>query len=103
MIKVIATFDLQSFMSRHTFKLEEELYEREGVKVDKILFIDNQPILDLIESKPGGLLPLLDEELRIPNTSDATYVNKVKEKNSRNKALVASLKDKANFSVVSLC
>jgi myosin-7 len=34
------------------------------VSFERVPFIDNQPVLDLIESKPYGLLHLLDEEVR---------------------------------------
>lgn len=47
-------------------------------------FYDNQPCIDLIESKLG-ILDLLDEECRMPNGSDSTWVTKLNEKCSKYK------------------
>ena len=47
------------------------MYESEGISCDQIVFQDNQPCLDLIEKKSYGILSKLDEELIVPNGSDA--------------------------------
>ena len=47
----------------HTFKLEEKCYQDERIKFDHVHYIDNQPVLDLIESRPNGILPSIDEEV----------------------------------------
>ena len=41
---------LQQYFNQHTFKLEEETYKREQIKFSHVHYIDNQPVLDLIES-----------------------------------------------------
>lgn len=46
------------------FKLEQEEYGKEGIEWKFIDFYDNQPCIDLIESKLG-ILDLLDEECRV--------------------------------------
>ena len=38
------------FFNAHTFKLEEKCYADERIKFDHVSYIDNQPVLDLIES-----------------------------------------------------
>jgi hypothetical protein len=40
------------------------------------MFIDNQPVLDLIEKKPVGLFHLLDEEVRLPKGDDVKWLEK---------------------------
>ena len=40
---------------QHVFKLEQEEYIREGIDWKKIEYYDNQPCIDLIESKLGIL------------------------------------------------
>lgn len=40
-------------------------------------FIDNQDVLDLVELKPNGLLPKLDDEIKVPKGSDAGYLDKI--------------------------
>lgn len=46
------------------FKLEQEEYVREQIEWKFIDFYDNQPCIDLIESKLG-ILDLLDEECKV--------------------------------------
>lgn len=44
---------LQHHFSDHTFKLEEQVYQAEGIQFSKIKYIDNGPVLELIEAKYG--------------------------------------------------
>ena len=46
----------------------------EGVPVDLVEFSDNRPVLDMLLSRPMGLLALLDEESRFPRASDRSLV-----------------------------
>lgn len=55
---------LQQQFNQHVFKLEQEEYLKEGIAWTMIDFYDNQPCIDLIESKLG-VLDLLDEECRV--------------------------------------
>ena len=55
---------LQQQFNLHVFKLEQEEYVKEGIEWKMIDFYDNQPCIDLIESKLG-ILDLLDEECRV--------------------------------------
>lgn len=68
---------LQQFFNQHTFKLEEEVYKKEGIKFEHIEYIDNQGVLDLIEKKPHGIFSALDEELRMPKGSDKSFALKL--------------------------
>ncbi|GFW07635.1 unconventional myosin-Vb [Trichonephila clavipes] len=54
---------LQQQFNMHVFKLEQEEYVREQIEWKLIDFYDNQPCIDLIESKLG-ILDLLDEECK---------------------------------------
>ena len=49
----------------------------EGLSVDKVEFVDNQPCLDVIEKRPTGILCMVDEELRLPKGSDAQLLAKM--------------------------
>ena len=51
-------------ISQHVFKLEQEEYVKEQIEWEFINFYDNQPCINLIESKLG-ILDLLDEECRV--------------------------------------
>ncbi|KAG5676919.1 hypothetical protein PVAND_006716 [Polypedilum vanderplanki] len=70
---------LQQQFNQHVFKLEQEQYLKEGIIWNMIDFYDNQPCIDLIESKLG-ILDLLDDECRVPNGSDDSWIVKLNEK-----------------------
>ncbi|EMR11111.1 hypothetical protein PNEG_00708 [Pneumocystis murina B123] len=67
---------LQQEFTQHVFKLEQEEYMREEINWTFIDFSDNQPCIDLIESRLG-ILSLLDEESRLPAGSDESFVTKL--------------------------
>lgn len=48
----------------------------EGIPVDMVEFSDNRPVLDMLLSRPLGLLALLDEESRFPRATDRTFIGK---------------------------
>jgi myosin-5 len=75
---------LQQEFNQHVFKLEQEEYLREQIDWTFIDFADNQPCIDLIESKLG-VLALLDEESRLPMGSDEQFVTKLHHNFSQDK------------------
>ena len=85
---------LQQHFNRNTFKEEEELYESEGIKYKHIEFIDNQPVLDLIEKAPGGVLVFLDDEVKLPEGSDSRFLEKISKAHAANKAFLVDRKQK---------
>lgn len=46
----------------------------EGIPVDLVEFTDNRPVLDMLLSRPMGLLTLLDEESRFPRSTDKSLI-----------------------------
>jgi myosin-7 len=78
---------LQQFFNQFIFKLEQDEYAKEGIPVESISYKDNQPCLDLIESK-GGVLNVLDEECKVPKGSDATFLGKLHEAHIKNEYYV---------------
>ena len=76
---------LQCQFNRMMFQVEKEEYEKEGVILkDEIKFTDNQLCVDLIEKKPFGVLPLLDEECQMPKGSEAKLLEKLLAKHALN-------------------
>uniref|UniRef100_H2ZQ86 Myosin motor domain-containing protein n=1 Tax=Ciona savignyi TaxID=51511 RepID=H2ZQ86_CIOSA len=67
---------LQQQFCQHVFKLEQEEYVREEIEWKFIDFYDNQPCIDLIESKLG-ILDLLNDECRMPKGSDQSWADKL--------------------------
>lgn len=68
---------LQQFFNSFVFKLEEQLYEREGIPWDALDFPDNQDSVDLLAGKKEGVFAMLDEECIVPNGSDQGFCNKL--------------------------
>jgi len=90
---------LQQHFNSQTFKLEEQLYRSEQIVFDAIQYIDNQPVLDLIESRPSGILRMLDEELKFPKASDKTFVDRLHQTHRAN-ALYAEVRRAASNFIV---
>lgn len=72
---------LQQQFAAHLFKLEQAIYEEEGVDWARVDFEDNQECVDLIEARPPagvGILSLLDEECMFPKGSDSSFAAKLR-------------------------
>ena len=80
---------LQQLFCLHTFKQEEALYVQEEVAHEHIEFIDNQPVLSLIEGRaPAGLLMCLDDEAWLgPKGSDEGFMRNVGNTHGKSKLL----------------
>ena len=50
-------------MSLTRTTLPQDSYRAEGVPFEPVMFADNTDVLELIDKKPLGILPLLDEEV----------------------------------------
>ena len=68
---------LQQFFNSFVFKLEEQLYEREGIEWDPLDFPDNQDAVDMLQGKGTGVFAILDEECVVPQGSDQGFCNKL--------------------------
>lgn len=70
----IANEQIQYYFNQHIFTWEQQEYMAEGIPVDLVEFSDNRPVLDMLLSKPMGLLALLDEESRFPRAADRSLI-----------------------------
>jgi myosin heavy subunit/signal recognition particle receptor subunit beta len=68
---------LQQFFNQFVFKLEEQLYAREGIQWDPLDFPDNQDAVDILATKTTGIFAILDEECVVPQGSDQGFCNKL--------------------------
>ena len=73
----VAHEQLQFFFNQHTFRLELEEYEQEGIDGNAITFRDNKPLLDMFLGRPIGVFSLLDEECNFPKATDASFAAKL--------------------------
>lgn len=72
----IANEQIQYYFNQHIFTWEQQEYMAEGIPVDLVEFSDNRPVLDMLLSKPMGLLALLDEESRFPRATNKSLIGK---------------------------
>ncbi|CAD6208851.1 GSCOCG00010680001-RA-CDS [Cotesia congregata] len=72
----IANEQIQYYFNQHIFTWEQQEYIAEGIPIDVIEFYDNRPVLDMLLSRPIGLLALLDEETRFPGANDKSLIEK---------------------------
>ncbi|KAM7307774.1 unconventional myosin-VI isoform X2 [Ixodes scapularis] len=66
---------LQQFFNERILKEEQALYEKEGLRVKKIEYVDNQDCIDLLEGKGTGIFDLLDEESKLPRSSHSHFTS----------------------------
>ncbi|CAF1034350.1 unnamed protein product [Rotaria sordida] len=72
---------LQQFFNERILKEEQLLYEKEGLGLKKISYIDNQDCIDLIEAKTTGCFDLLDEESKLPTPRPEHFTTEVHNRN----------------------
>ncbi|KAK3924050.1 Myosin heavy chain 95F [Frankliniella fusca] len=68
---------LQQFFNERILKEEQNLYQKEGLQVKKIEFVDNQDCIEMIEASKIGIFSLLDEESKLPKTSASHFTTEV--------------------------
>ncbi|XP_072121989.1 unconventional myosin-VI isoform X3 [Mobula birostris] len=85
---------LQQFFNERILKEEQELYQKEGLGVNEVRYVDNQDCIDLIEAKLVGILDILDEENRLPQTSDQHFTSAVHQKHKDHFRLTIPRKSK---------
>ncbi|MEE6476456.1 hypothetical protein FKM82_011082 [Ascaphus truei] len=85
---------LQQFFNERILKEEQELYQKEGLGVNEVHYVDNQDCIDLIEAKLVGVLDILDEENRLPQPSDLHFTSVVHQKHKDHFRLTIPRKSK---------
>uniref|UniRef100_A0A667XD25 Unconventional myosin-VI n=1 Tax=Myripristis murdjan TaxID=586833 RepID=A0A667XD25_9TELE len=85
---------LQQFFNERILKEEQELYQKEGLGVNEVHYVDNQDCIDLVEAKVVGILDILDEENRLPQTSDQHFALAVHSKHKDHFRLTVPRKSK---------
>ncbi|XP_077409023.1 unconventional myosin-VI-like isoform X4 [Vanacampus margaritifer] len=85
---------LQQFFNERILKEEQELYQREGLGVNEVHYVDNQDCIDLVEAKVLGILDILDEENRLPQPSDQHFTDTVHNKHKNHFRLTIPRKSK---------
>ncbi|XP_066603378.1 myosin-IIIb-like isoform X2 [Prorops nasuta] len=94
----IANEQIQYYFNQHIFTWEQQEYMAEGIPVDLVEFSDNRPVLDMLLSRPMGLLALLDEESRFPRATNKSLIEKF-HNNIKSKFYVRPKSDAVCFAV----
>ncbi|KAI9922374.1 hypothetical protein PsorP6_001724 [Peronosclerospora sorghi] len=87
---------LQQHFNLTVLRMEQETYEKEEIKWSFINFPDNGPCIDLIQGKPYGILPVLDEECIVPQGNDQNFARKLYRQHAQNPHFSANKTDMAN-------
>uniref|UniRef100_A0A8C5BAQ1 Unconventional myosin-VI n=1 Tax=Gadus morhua TaxID=8049 RepID=A0A8C5BAQ1_GADMO len=85
---------LQQFFNERILKEEQELYNKEGLGVNEVHYVDNQDCIDLVEARLLGILDILDEENRLPQPSDQHFTDTVHSKHKNHFRLTIPRKSK---------
>ncbi|XP_068593676.1 unconventional myosin-IXb isoform X2 [Cebidichthys violaceus] len=88
---------LQYYINQHVFKLEQEDYVSEGITWQNIDYTDNSGCIQLISKKSTGLFDLLDMESNIPQATDKTLLDKLKQQHGDNPLVVPSSHGEPTF------
>ncbi len=90
---------LQQQFNQFVFKMEQLEYTKEGIDWDFVEFPDNQDCLDLIESRPSGILSMLDDECRMGiRGTDANFANRLYKKHQDTSRFAASTRQQTALS-----
>ncbi|XP_073228472.1 unconventional myosin-VI-like isoform X3 [Porites lutea] len=71
---------LQQLFNDRILKQEQELYDREGLGVKTVTYMDNQDCIDLIEAKKTGIIDILDEESKLPKPTAEHFTRELHQK-----------------------
>ena len=88
-----ANESLQQQFNQFMFKLEQNIYEKEGIDWSFIDFPDNAECLALIEKNRTGVIALLDETCIFPKGTDPMFARKLYQKCVESQSFFASKKN----------
>ena len=75
---------LQNQFNKYSLEQEQKEYELEGIKWDYITFTDNIECIQLISGKMG-VFKILDEQCKVPNGNDKTFLGRMNKELQTNK------------------
>ncbi|CAH1228755.1 MYO6 [Branchiostoma lanceolatum] len=88
---------LQQFFNERILKEEQELYQREGLGVAEVSYVDNQDAINLVEMKGSGILDILDEESRLPRPDSVHFTTEVHNRHKNHFRLTIPRKSKLAY------
>ncbi|XP_066283069.1 unconventional myosin-VI-like isoform X6 [Branchiostoma lanceolatum] len=88
---------LQQFFNERILKEEQELYQKEGLGVAEVSYVDNQDAINLVEMKGSGILDILDEESRLPRPDSVHFTTEVHNRHKNHFRLTIPRKSKLAY------
>jgi myosin V len=76
---------LQLQFNNKIFRDEEEEYTRQAIPYTRVNYIDNTPVLDIIENKASGVLAMLDDATNGIGGTDLAFCDALKKRNAEKK------------------
>lgn len=90
---------LQKLFNQTTFLEEQDMYKMERINFNKVQFIDNQKVLDIIDTRPAGIFNLLDDECKAPRSSVETLLRRINGQHREKFKLFKSYPESATFEI----
>ena len=75
---------LQNQFNKYSLEQEQKEYELEGIKWDYITFTDNIECIQLLSGRMG-VFKILDEQCKVPNGNDTTFLGRMNKELETNK------------------
>lgn len=72
-----ANEQLQYFFNQHIFQWEMKELKQEGIRAPTVEFKDNFDQVEILLSKPSGIFSILDEQAKVPRSSDQSTITKL--------------------------
>eukprot|EP01041_Mallomonas_annulata_P007192 gene7191-14661_t len=88
---------LQQQFNQFVFKMEQIEYQNERIEWSFIEFPDNQDCLDLIENKVSGILAMLDDECKLPKSTDDKFAKRLYKTLTEHSCFNASVTQQRDF------
>ena len=91
---------LQQLFNKHLIEMEQSEYQKEDLVWKQIPYSSNDECLELLEDQRCGLISILADEINIPQASDNTLAQKLKDTLGSRSTFVDNARDPLRFSIV---
>ncbi|KAK3581706.1 hypothetical protein CHS0354_031106 [Potamilus streckersoni] len=75
---------LHQFFIEKIFLCEKDDYSKEGINFADIVFRDNMDVLNLLLQTPYGVIPVLEDQISMPKSSDESFIHHLDSHNNHN-------------------
>jgi len=90
---------LQKHFTQQIVQVELEEYKNEGIPFAEIKYKDNSVTLQLLEGKPTGIMPMIQEEMNSPGATNERLLDKLSGQHKSHERFIRAPKDFDQFGV----